>query len=222
MEATEPKEVHSLGPLKRSFFTSYLILMGYTLITLVEALRTPIVNVRNIMNIETTVSVVASVVYKVFNDMIDSGKFDLKKINELRYLDWSITTPLILLGILLFYNPETPVNYMYYLLIVGLNWAMLLTGFLGENGTVSKTTGLVGGFAFFAALLFFMYTCCIDSKANHIVFYLFAIIWTGYGINYMIQDEETKNITYNTLDVISKALFGVGLWLFYGKVLKFT
>ncbi len=220
--ATDAKEVQSLGSLKRSFFTSYLILMGYTLITLVEALRTPIVNVRNIMNIETTVSVVASVVYKVFNDMVDSGKVDLHKINELRYLDWSITTPLILLAILLFYNPESPVRYEYYAGIVLLNWGMLLTGYLGENGTISKMTGLVGGFVFFAALLVMIYMCCIDSKANHIVFYMFAVIWTAYGINYMVTDEETKNIGYNTLDVISKALFGVGLWLFYGKVLKFT
>ena len=34
-------------------------------------------------------------------------------------------------------------------------------------------------------------------------------------------DEEDKNIMYNILDVFSKAIFGVGLWLFYGKVLKF-
>ncbi len=219
---TDQKEVHSLGSLKRSFFTSYLILMGYTLVTLVEALRTPIVNVRNIMNIETTVSITAGFVYKVFNDMIDSGKFDLNKINELRYVDWSITTPLILLAIILFYNPESPVSYVYYLAIVILNWGMLLLGYLGEVGTVSKLTGCLGGFAFFAALLVLLYSCCIDSKANHIVFYIFAVIWTGYGINYMMKDDETKNIAYNTLDVISKALFGIGLWLFYGKVLKFT
>ena len=219
---TDQKEVHSLGSLKRSFFTSYLILMGYTLVTLVEALRTPIVNVRNIMNIETTVSITAGFVYNIFNDMIDSGKFDLRKINELRYVDWSITTPLILLAIILFYNPESPVSYVYYLAIVILNWGMLLLGYLGEVGTVSKLTGCLGGFAFFAALLFLLYSCCIDSKANHIVFYIFAVIWTGYGINYMVKDDETKNITYNTLDVISKALFGIGLWLFYGKVLKFT
>ncbi len=219
---TDQKEVHSLGSLKRSFFTSYLILMGYTLVTLVEALRTPIVNVRNIMNIETTVSITAGFVYNIFNDMIDSGKFDLGKINELRYVDWSITTPLILLAIILFYNPESPVSYVYYLAIVILNWGMLLLGYLGEVGTVSKLTGCLGGFAFFAALLVLLYSCCIDSKANHIVFYIFAVIWTGYGINYMVKDDETKNITYNTLDVISKALFGIGLWLFYGKVLKFT
>jgi bacteriorhodopsin len=219
---TDQKEVHSLGSLKRSFFTSYLILMGYTLVTLVEALRTPIVNVRNIMNIETTVSITAGFVYKVFNDMIDTSKFDLNKINELRYVDWSITTPLILLAIILFYNPESPVSYVYYLAIVILNWGMLLLGYLGEVGTVSKLTGCLGGFAFFAALLVLLYSCCIDSKANHIVFYIFAVIWSGYGINYLVKDDQTKNITYNTLDVISKALFGIGLWLFYGKVLKFT
>jgi hypothetical protein len=123
---------------------------------------------------------------------------------------------------ILFYNPESPVSSVYYLCIVLLNWGMLLFGYLGEVGTVSKMTGVIGGFAFFAALLGLLYSCCIDSKANHIIFYIFALIWAGYGINYMVKDQETKNITYNTLDVISKALFGIGLWLFYGKVLKFT
>jgi bacteriorhodopsin len=219
---TEKKPVLGLGNLKRSFFLSYLVLMGYTLITLVEALRTPIVNVRNIMNIETTVSIIASIVYKMFNDMLKEGKFDLQKINELRYIDWSITTPLILLGIVLFYNPESPVKYTSYLLLVILNAGMLLSGYLGEVGTLSKTAGLVGGYLFFGALLVSMYFCCIDTKANHTVFYIFAAIWSAYGINYMVKDEEIKNITYNTLDVVSKALFGIALWLFYGKVLKFT
>jgi len=41
-----------------------------------------------------------------------------------------------------------------------------------------------------------------------------------YGVAYM-QNEETKNLMYNILDVNAKALFGVGLWMFFGKVLKF-
>jgi hypothetical protein len=49
---------------------------------------------------------------------------------------------------------------------------------------------------------------------------MFAAIWTGYGIAYLM-DEETKNLAYNGLDVISKAVFGVVLYLFFGKVLKF-
>jgi hypothetical protein len=37
----------------------------------------------------------------------------------------------------------------------------------------------------------------------------------------MIEDEETKNISYNTLDIFAKAVFGIILWLYFGKVLKF-
>jgi len=36
-----------------------------------------------------------------------------------------------------------------------------------------------------------------------------------------LADEETKNLAYNVLDVVTKALFDVVLFLYYGKVLKF-
>lgn len=222
MESVKKENPVISKPLQQSFLFSYFVLMGYTAITLVEALRTPSVAVRNIMNIETTVSIVASLFYDMFNRRISTGTFDIQESNLLRYMDWSITTPLILLAILLFYNPDSSVNYVSYLVIVLLDWGMLGTGYLGESGALSREAGLSLGFIFFGALLAFLYSCCIDSKVNHIVFYLFAVIWTAYGVVYMIRDEETKNIAYNILDVISKALFGVGLWLFYGKVLKFT
>ena len=64
-------------------------------------------------------------------------------------------------------------------------------------------------------------TCCLPAKSNLAVFAIFALIWTLYGVVYYIEDEETKNICYNTLDVIAKALFGVVLWSYYGKVLKY-
>ena len=207
--------------LKNTFLTSYFILMGYTIITLIESLRTPFVHVRNIMNVETTISVVAGIVYNMFIQMIDSGKVDLKRITELRYIDWSITTPLILLAILLFYNPDGPVRYEYFLALAVLDWGMLGAGYLGETGAISKWTGFGVGFAFLAGLLVLMYSCCIDRSANHTVFWLFAFIWSLYGVVYMIEDEETKNIGYNILDVLAKALFGVALWMYFGKVLKF-
>jgi hypothetical protein len=40
-------------------------------------------------------------------------------------------------------------------------------------------------------------------------------------VAYYIEDVETKNICYNLLDITSKALFGVVLWTYYGKVLKY-
>ena len=206
---------------KNTFFTSYLVLFGYTIITLVEAIRTPSTNVRHIMNIETAISMVAGLVYGYFNEEIKKPGVDLKKITQVRYVDWSITTPLILLVILLFYNGENAIDYKTYLGIVGLNAGMLYSGYLGETGQVNKITGGVVGFLFFGLLLAMFYSCCIPGTRSPVVFWVFALLWALYGVAYYIEDEETKNIAYNVLDVISKALFGVVLWSYYGKVLKY-
>lgn len=219
MEA--PKDIKELSETtKNTFFTSYLVLFGYTVITLVEAIRTPSAQVRHIMNIETAISMVAGLVYSYFNEEVRKPGVDLKKITQIRYVDWSITTPLILLVLLLFYNGNG-VDYKTYLGIVGLNAGMLASGYLGETGRMDKMSGGILGFLFFGAMLALFYSCCLPSSANPIVFLIFAFIWTLYGVVYYLEDEETKNICYNILDVTAKALFGVVLWSYYGKVLKY-
>jgi sensory rhodopsin len=218
----QPKDIKVLSDLtKNTFYTSYLVLFGYTIITLIEAIRTPSVLIRHIMNIETAISLVAGMVYGYLNEEVRKPGADLKKITQIRYVDWSITTPLILLVILLFYNGENAVDYKTYLAVIGLNAGMLYSGYLGETGAVHKMTGGIAGFAFFGLMLALFYTCCVPGKANPVFFYIFALIWTLYGVAYYIEDEETKNISYNILDVIAKALFGVVLWSYYGKVLKY-
>jgi len=206
--------------LKTTFTASHLILMGYTGLTLIEALRTTNTNVRHVMNIETTVSLVAGLVYGIFNEMIKQPTVDLHEITKIRYIDWSITTPLIILVILLFYGGSVHPLASVYGTLVLLNWGMLGAGYLGELGTISRSSGCILGFLFFAVMLYTLYSCCIPAKSNHAVFLIFAFIWSFYGIAYLL-DEEKKNIMYNVLDVISKAIFGVVLYLFYGKVLDF-
>jgi sensory rhodopsin len=206
--------------LKSTFTASYLVLMGYTGLTLIEALRTTNINVRHVMNIETTVSLVAGIAYSIFNEMIKQPTVDLLEITKIRYIDWSITTPLIILVILLFYGGSIHPQASVYGALIVLNWGMLLFGYLGELGILSKMAGCGLGFVFFIAMLYTLYSCCVPAKANPTVFFLFAIIWSFYGIAYLL-DEENKNIAYNVLDVISKAIFGVVLYLYYGKVLTF-
>jgi bacteriorhodopsin len=207
--------------LQNSFMTSYVVLVGYTGLTLIEALRTPSVNVRHVMNIETTVSLIAGIVYGIFYDMVKTAKtVDLHQITKIRYIDWSITTPLILLVLMLFYKGSAAPNYKTYLQLILLNWAMLGSGFLGEEGILSRPAGFLLGFLFFGLMLWSFYSCCIAPSANHAVFFVFAAIWSGYGVAYML-DEETKNIAYNGLDVVSKAVFGVILYFYFGKVLSF-
>jgi bacteriorhodopsin len=204
-----------------SFLVSYLVLLGYTSITLIEAIRTPIVNVRHIMNIETAVSIVASIVYGLFYEQIKTGKYDLKSFTHYRYIDWVITTPMIILGLLLFYNQRlAAIPYETYGRIVLLDWAMLLAGYMGELGMIPKMTGFLAGFAFLLMMFYAIVTHAIPKGSNLSAFYIFTILWSLYGVAYM-QDEETKNVMYNILDVNSKALFGIGLWMYFGKVLKF-
>jgi len=206
--------------LKSSFMASYIVLMGYTTITVVEALRTNNANVRHIMNIETAVSLIAGLVYSVFNEEIKKPTVDLHDITRLRYVDWMITTPLILLVILLFYSPNAHPSFQTYLYIIILNWLMLGSGYLGEQGFIGRISGLIGGFIFLILMLATIYTCCVPANSSHVVFYIFAILWSLYGVAYML-DEETKNLMYNVLDVLSKAVFGVILYMYYGKVLAF-
>jgi bacteriorhodopsin len=218
----QPKDIKVLSETtKNTFFTSYLILFGYTIITLVEAIRTPSTLIRHIMNIETAVSLVAGLVYGYLVEEVRKPGADLKKITQIRYFDWSITTPLILLVILLFYNGEAAIDYKIYLGLVGLNAGMLYSGYLGESGAIHKMTGGIAGFLFFGAMVGLFYSCCVPREKNPIVFWIFALLWALYGVAYYMEDEETKNISYNVLDVISKALFGVVLWSYYGKVLKY-
>jgi hypothetical protein len=207
--------------LNNTFLTTYVVLFGYTAITLIEALRTTSVNTRHIMNIETTVSLVAGLVYGMFLDQSKKPDFDLKEIVPIRYLDWMITTPLILLALVVFYNnPSTHVDIKTFSIIAGLNWSMLLAGYLGETNMIPKSYGLVGGFLCFFAMLFYMFMTIVPKGSSWIVFIVFAVIWSAYGLAYLM-DEEEKNIAYNILDVMSKALFGIVLWLYFGKVLDF-
>jgi bacteriorhodopsin len=173
------------------------------------------------MNIESAVSIVAGYVYSIFLTMIKEPGFELKEITHLRYIDWMITTPLLLLGIVLFYSGDDLTNYKIFGLIAALNWGMLYSGYLGETGKISKLAGFLLGFLFLFAV-FYVFLCCIMGTGKSlVVFTIFAVIWSLYGVVYMIEDEETKNISYNTLDVFAKAIFGVILWLYFGKVLKF-
>jgi len=207
--------------LHNTFLTTYILLFGYTAITLIEALRTSSANVRHVMNIETTVSLVAGLVYGILLEMVKKPDFDLKEVVPIRYLDWMITTPLILLALIVFYNnPSTAVNYRTFGVVVVLNWLMLVMGYLGEQKTIPRNYGLVGGFVFFIALLLYLYAYIIPKGSSCVVFMVFAAIWSGYGFAYMFEEEE-KNISYNVLDVMAKAVFGVVLWLYFGKVLSF-
>jgi bacteriorhodopsin len=178
------------------------------------------------MNLETCISIIAGYFYSQFITKVTtgSGVIDYKSINEMRYNDWVITTPLMILALMiaLSYNNKESVHIGTYISAVLLNFGMLYTGYLGEKNTISKQSGCIFGFIFFVALFALIYFSFVKgSKAfNFMLFGIYVFIWGLYGFVYLL-DEENKNIMYNILDVTAKCFVGLGLWTYFTKILVY-
>ena len=78
---------------------------------------------------------------------------------------------------------------------------------------------LIVGFAAFFGMYGFIYKTFLYKKYkfdNSILYWAFAILWSGYGILYM-ADEQTKNIGYNVLDLFAKCFVGIFFWAYFTK-----
>jgi bacteriorhodopsin len=210
---------------KMTFYITYVLLITTGTITIIEALATTNPMIRHIMNLETCISLIAGYFYSQFVSKVTTanGVIDYKDINETRYNDWFITTPLMILVVMLSlgYNNRQKVHLTTYLTAAILNFAMLYSGYLGEKGKISKITGCLVGFIFFIGLFGLIYFNFVrGSKAafNFILFGIYLFIWSIYGFVYLL-DEENKNIIYNILDVTAKCFVGLGLWAYFTKII---
>jgi bacteriorhodopsin len=207
---------------KETFLFSCIFLFGTTLITFIESMKTDTIKARHILNVETAVSLIAGYVYSIFVTMTQREDFSLRHITQIRYMDWVITTPFLLLGLILFFTfySKNPVSFRKFFVVILCNYLMLLFGYLGETDRMNKMLGGVLGFIAYALMLYFLYSYFVHNdhfRHKRKVFIVFAIIWSFYGIAYYLSDED-KNILYNFLDVISKSGFGLFMWLYYGRV----
>ena len=118
-------------------------------------------------------------------------------------------------------NIGKSVKLMTILPIVGLNYLMLLSGYLGETGVLSHLVSLIPGFGAFFVMFYLIYVNYVKpvfSKANYNLFYIYLGIWSLYGVVFMFN-EEYKNIFTNILDAIAKSGLGLGLWVYYTKII---
>jgi bacteriorhodopsin len=209
-----------------SFLFAYLALFGLTLITFIEALKTSNMRIRHILNLETSVSLIAGFVYSIFYDMLSHNRLKLEKVTEYRYMDWAITTPMLLLVFMLFLNFENKVevHFTRYIIVIIFNYIMLTAGYLGETKQIKKNKGGIIGFIAYFTMIAIIWYYFIHNKPyilhNIILFVIFTSVWALYGVAYYLNTKP-KNIMYNGLDVISKAMFGIFIWLYYGHVVSF-
>jgi sensory rhodopsin len=205
-----------------SFYLTYVLLLTTGTITFIEALRNNNQRIRHVMNLETCISIVAAYFYSIFQDKIKK-KIDWKELTQLRYIDWTITTPLMLLSLclVLSMNSKTNIHISSYLFIVFMNYVMLFFGYLGEMNRLDRNTSDILGFVAFFVMygtIFKNYVQPKYSLDNYVIFSLFVVIWSMYGIAYLLS-EINKNIFMNYLDMTAKCLIGIGLWVYYTKII---
>jgi bacteriorhodopsin len=205
---------------KFSFTITYILLLTTATITVIEALRTKTPLVRHILNLETCISVVAGYFYSIFVAQIDKYNFEKKEIDwseisKTRYIDWTITTPMMLLVLSMVLANESGqiVRIPTILAIIALNYVMLYLGYLGEVKTIDRWTAMITGFVFFFMLFAIIFTQFVLPKyslANYILFGVYIVIWSLYGVVYMFG-ESYKNIAMNiTLNYLTARLILAG------------
>jgi len=216
---------------KNTFFLTYVLLLTTGSITFIEALTTKNPMIRHVLNVETVVSIIASFFYSQFiSRYVNSAGVTEQTINydeltKTRYLDWTVTTPFMLLGLclVLAYNQKRTISFTAFMIILLLDYGMLWTGYLGEIQTLSKDIAYVISTLFFLALFAFIYFQFVAGEKaydNYVLFSIYFIVWSFYGFNYYSNNID-KNARYNILDLISKCFIGIFLWIYLVKVLDF-
>jgi hypothetical protein len=145
-----------------------------------------------------------------------------------RYIDWAITTPTMLITLviyliylkykekgldtsklnllnLIFENSNT-LSYILY-----LNWLMLIFGYLGEQKIINTITGVILGFIPFLIYYYMIYINYASKSENGWKLFLyFFFFWSLYGF-VAILPYYIKNAFYNILDLFAKNFFGLFL-----------
>jgi bacteriorhodopsin len=212
---------------KFSFYIAYAFLLTTATITFIESIRTTNATVRHVLNLETAISLIAGYFYSNFLDKLSEYEKEDKPINwseiiNTRYIDWSMTTPLMLLALSLTLsnNIKKVVSLYFILLVFLLNYLMLYIGYLGEIGQINRFTACIIGFVPFIVMVGLIYrnfVLPVYKLSNYIIFSIFVGLWSLYGVVYMME-KSVQNIGLNILDVFAKCVFGLGLWAYFTKV----
>ena len=182
-----------------------------------------------ILNEILTIETVVQVVEGAFYVWVMFALSDMNKMTPRRYIDWTITTPIMLLSTIIYFKyseykekgqskPFT-LNDFYdenkdnIHKIVVYNGLMLLCGYLGETGVINKQLSIPMGFFFFYLSFNLIYhEYAIYSEIGKTLFNILLFLWALYGIAAMLPIKE-KNLCYNVLDIFAKNFYG--LYIYY-------
>jgi hypothetical protein len=146
-----------------------------------------------------------------------------------RYVDWAITTPSMLLTLMMYLiylkkkgkgmdTSELKVstllkeNASIFVPVLGLNWLMLLFGYLGEMKRIPVLLGVFLGFIPFLIYYYLIYVNFVteEDTNGYLLFWYFFFFWSLYGV-VAVLPYYVKNAFYNILDLFAKNFFGIFL-----------
>lgn len=143
-----------------------------------------------------------------------------------RYLDWFLTVPLQLSEFYLVLSVDGPAPKDFLAKLLIASFLMILFGFLGETGRVSRPVGFVCGMVAWVYILYEVFLgggakLKNDSSnpsiklAYNAMKWIVTIGWSIYPLGYILKEKD-MNLVYNLGDFVNKILFG-GMILYAAK-----
>ena len=155
-------------------------------------------------------------------------------VTEIRYIDWLITVPLLMVELYIVLLAVTKVSAGVFHRLLGFSTLMLVFGYLGESEMVSHAIGFGGGMLFWALCLRELWSgeaaeanAGSKNAAGHyaydslkkIVTFGWIIYPLGYALGYFVWTGDANadnmpvvNTVYNLADFVNKILPGVIVW----------
>jgi bacteriorhodopsin len=203
--------------LKNSFTLTQGVLILAMLVTVVGIFRTKDKKICLAFALESAVAAIATYFYSIYtNRIINKDQVSPSELTENRYLDWYITTPIMLFVLILVLGIDISkiAQLVTIVLVILLDFAMLHFGYLGETGTMKKPVACLWGFIPFFIMFALIYrTFLVPNQSNkkNFLFGAYVVVWALYGLVFLL-DETNKNIATNLLDAVAKGGVGIGLY----------
>lgn len=214
---------------KDIFYNTLIISVIVQIITLILEIYSLLVKVpsdflliKQLLGLEVAVQIIEGLFYA----WLVLNFASVTDVTPKRYIDWSITTPTMLVTLIFFliysYHrdkgdtskleffkmiTDNLPNIIYILL---LNWLMLFFGYLGEAKILPTIIGVILGFIPFLLYYLIIYLNYVRNKIGFKLFLYFFIFWSLYGVAALFP-YYLKNACYNILDLFAKNFFGVFL-----------
>ncbi|MEI7986389.1 MAG: bacteriorhodopsin [Armatimonadota bacterium] len=166
--------------------------------------------IKQIRQLEKAIFGVATGIYA-----LNIGKSDFRVIQKLRYLDWAITTPMLLRSLHLLAQEKGFEGS--FIPALSFNLAMIAFGYLNEfeKSKQKRQIYLIVGFIAYAGVLKYVYEWgkYLKSTGSDVddLLKFFYIGWTVYGLNTLTPNEEIRQSVFNISDLFNKGIYSLVL-----------